>query len=84
MFSGIVAEEVGRGCWLIEQDQTRDCIWVHQRFVIRRKFLRVNDRVRFNIAPNPRRPDEVMATDVEIVGISVARQTSAPLTGGVK
>lgn len=76
MFTGTVVNAVGRGCWVIEQDATRDCIWVHQRHVARRRFLHVNDRVKFNIISNPRKPDEVMADAVEIVGLMVARQTS--------
>ena len=81
MLTGTVINSVGAGCWVIEQDATRDCIFVHQRNVIRRKFLHENDRVRFNLAPNPRTPGEDMAVDVEIIGFTVARRISAP---GVK
>lgn len=76
MITGTVVNAIGAGCWAIEQDQTRDCIFCHQRCVVRRKFLHVNDRVRFNLAPNPRKPGEEMAVDVEIIGLNVARQTS--------
>jgi hypothetical protein len=82
MFTAIVVSEVGRGCWVAEQDQTRDCIWIHQRFVVGRKFLHINDRIRFNLAPNPRKLGEEMAVDVEIVGLTLARQVSAPKSGG--
>jgi hypothetical protein len=74
MLSGTVVQSAGLGCWLIEQDFTRDCIFVHQRYVKGRKFLHVNDRVRFNLTPNPRKPGEVMADDVEIVGLMITRQ----------
>ena len=84
MFTGTVVAEVGRGCWVIEQDLTRDCIWVHQRHVVRRKFLHVNDRVRFNLIPHIKQPDEVMADAVEIVGLVVARQTIAPVSSKVQ
>jgi len=76
MYTGTVINEVGRGCWVIEQDQTRDCIWVHQQYVVRKKFLHVFDRVRFNLIPHVNRPNEMMAGDVEIIGLMVARQTS--------
>lgn len=84
MFTGRVATAVGRGCWVIEMDETRDCIWVHQRYVVREKFLHINDRVRFRIVPHcrPKRPDDVMAADVEIIGLTVARQTNGPVAGG--
>jgi cold shock CspA family protein len=83
MFTGIVVSSGSRGFWFIEQDNTRDCIFCHQNNVVRKKFLHMNDRVRFNLAPNPRRPGEMEAVDVEIIGLTVARQTSAPVTPGV-
>ena len=76
MLSRIVTDHVASGCWLIEQDFTRDCVFVHQTNVVRRKFLHINDRVRFHKVPNPRTPGEDMAIDVEIVGITVVRQVS--------
>ncbi len=83
MFTGIVVSNLGRGCWFIEQDFTRDCVFVHQKHVIGKKFLHVNDRVRFNLTPNPIKPDQIMASDVEIIGLMVARQVSAPVSGGL-
>jgi len=76
MFTGTVVNAIAEGCWAIEQDETRDCIFVHQRDVARRKFLHLKDRVRFNLAPNPRKPGEEMATDVEIIGLRIAIQVS--------
>lgn len=76
MFTGIVLVSVGHGCWLIEQDHTRDCIWVHQRHVVKRKFLHINDRVQFNLVPHIKDPNEMMADAVEIIGLTIARQVS--------
>jgi len=76
MFTGTVIQPAGLGCWLIEQDLTRDCIFAHQRHVKGRKFLHVNDRVHFVLIPNSRRPGNMMADEVEIVGLMVARQVS--------
>lgn len=84
MFSGIVVQPAGQGCWFIEQDLTRDCVWVHQRYVVGKKFLHLNDRVRYNIAPNHRKIGEVMAVDVEIIGLMITRQVSAPVAGGAR
>jgi cold shock CspA family protein len=78
MLNGTVVNSVGAGCWVIEVDGTRDCVFVHQRYVVRRKFLHENDRVRFNLASNPRTPGENMAVNVEIVGFTVAIQVSDP------
>jgi hypothetical protein len=76
MFTGLVVTDSGRGYWWIEQDHTRDCIFCHQRYVVRRKFLHPGDRVQFNLQPSPDRPGHFMATDVEIIGFTVARQVS--------
>jgi cold shock CspA family protein len=78
VFTGTVVSDVGKGCWFIEQDHTRDCVFVHQRHVVRRKFLHLNDRVKFNLAPNVLKPGEIMAVDVEIIGLMIARQVSGP------
>jgi hypothetical protein len=82
-FTGIVVAASGRGYWFIEQDQTRDCLFVHQRDVVGKKYLRVNDRVRFNRIPNtnPKYSTGFMAVDVEIIGLTIARQKSAPVSG---
>ena len=80
MFSGVIVSPAGQGCWFIEQDLTRDCVFVHQKHVTRKKYLHLNDRVQFDLAPNPLKPGEMMAVDVEIVGLTIARQTSG--TGG--
>jgi cold shock CspA family protein len=84
MVTGIVVAAGGRGFWFIEQDLTRDCIFVHQNSVIGKKYLRVNDRVRFNLTPNPRKAGEMQAVDVEIIGLTLARQTSAPASSEVR
>lgn len=84
MFTGIVVAVSGRGYWFIEQDQTRDCLFAHQRDVVGTKYLHLNDRVRFNIAPNPKSATELMAIDVEIVGVTIARQVSTPDAGGAR
>jgi cold shock CspA family protein len=76
MLTGLVVQKGGNGFWFIEQDFTRDSHFVHQRSVVKRKFLHVGDRVRFNIAPNPYKSGETHAVDVEIIGITIARQVS--------
>lgn len=76
MVTGTVVHAGGRGFWFIEQDLTRDCIYVHQNNVVGKKFLHINDRVRFNLAPSVTKPGEMQAVDVEIVGLMIARQTA--------
>jgi len=74
MFTGTVTTNGGRGFWFIERDHTRDSVFCHQRSVVDRRFLNVNDRVRFNLAPSVTKLGEMQAVDVEIVGLMIARQ----------
>jgi hypothetical protein len=77
IFSGLVVQCLGQSCFLIEMDETRDLIFAHPKFVRGRKYLHLHDRVRFQTMPNPRRDGELMAFDIEIVGLMITRQVSA-------
>lgn len=72
MFTGTVVECLGRGCYLIEQDETRNCVFAHQRNVYRRKFLHRDDRVRFNISPSLRKTGDFEATEVQVIGLTAS------------
>lgn len=73
-FTGRVDAQIAQGCFMIEQDGTRDGIFCHQRNVIRKRFLRPDDRVRFRLIPSERKPGTVEAVDVELIGHTVAMQ----------
>jgi hypothetical protein len=73
-YTGRVDVRIAQGCWIIEQDRTRDGIFCHQRNVIKRRFLRPDDRVRFRIIPSERKLGEVEAVDVELIGHTITVQ----------
>jgi cold shock CspA family protein len=84
MFTGTIISAPGRGvCWC-EQDATHTSTFVHISQVADRRVLHVDDRIRFDIAPNPARPGQVMAVNVTWIGRVVARQTSASVSGGAR
>ena len=70
----------GRGFFWCEVDSTFQSLFIHQSQVKDRRLFHVNDRVRFDIEPNPRRPGEMQGVRAEWVGF-VARQASASITG---
>jgi cold shock CspA family protein len=73
----IVTESNGKGWWIVECDGTSECLFVHHSQVAHNRYLHVGDRIRFDSAPNPRKPGQNCAINVEYVGRVVARQTSA-------
>jgi cold shock CspA family protein len=74
MFTGSIISAPGRGvCWC-EQDITHTSTFVHISQVADRRVLHVGDRIRFEIAPNPARPWQVMAVNVAYIGRVVSRQ----------
>jgi len=75
MFGTIVSAS-DRGFWFAEADSTHQSIFIHQRNVKGRRFLHVNERVKFDLAPSTTKPGEVEAINVEFVGMTIARQTS--------
>jgi cold shock CspA family protein len=83
MFGTIVSASE-RGFWFAEADSTHQSIFIHQRNVKGRRFLHVNDRVRFDLAPSLIKPGEVEAVNVEVIGHVNGRQTLARVVGDVR
>lgn len=77
----VVTEGNGRGWWLVECDGTSEVLFVHHSQVAKNRYLHVGDRIRFDIAPNPRRPNQNCAVRVEYLGKSITRQVSARQIG---
>lgn len=75
MFDGIVVFE-GKGWWIVERDITSESVFAHHSKILRNRYLHVGDRVRFEIEPNPQRPGQNRAINVEFLGHIIARQTS--------
>jgi cold shock CspA family protein len=75
MFGTIVLAS-NRGFWFAEVDSTHQSVFVHQRNVKQRRFLHVNDRIQFELAPSPIKLGEIEAVNVEWLGIVIGRQSS--------
>ena len=78
--TGIVVSGDGkRGFWFVETDQTHQSVFVHQKNVKDRRFLRIDDRVRLDIVPSAFKPGQMEGANVEYIGHTIARQV-----GGVR
>lgn len=73
--TGTITSDSGRGFFWCEADITHQSLFVHQSQVKNRRHLHVNDRVKFDVEPNPRRLGELQGVRVEWIGFVVARQT---------
>jgi cold shock CspA family protein len=78
MVEGTIITQLGRGASWCEQDITHSSIFVHISQVADRRVLHVGDRIRFEVGPNPAKPDKVMAFNVTYIGHTIARQVADP------
>ena len=78
---GTIVTTCTRGYWFAETDSTHQSVFVHQRNVKGRRFLHLNDRIQFELAPSRIKHGELEAVNVEWLGIVIAQQTSASVAG---
>jgi hypothetical protein len=78
MFEGTITFDSGRGFFWCEQDLIHTSVFIYQSNVKNRRQLHLADKVKFDLEPNPKRPDEMQGVRVEYIGRIIARQTSAP------
>ena len=73
---GTIVLASDRGFRFAEADSTHQSIFIHQLNVNRRRFLHVNERIKFDLARSIIKPGEVEAINVEWIGTVVAHQIS--------
>jgi cold shock CspA family protein len=78
MYTATIVFDSGRGFWFAESDTDHERIFVHQRDVVRKRFLKVNDRISYELAPSVTMPNEMRAVNVTVIGRVIARQISDP------
>jgi cold shock CspA family protein len=81
MFNGTIVLEGGRGWWIVESDGTSETLFAHYSKVLHNRYLHVGDRVRFESEPNPRKPGQNQAINIEFIGRVIARQASGDKAG---
>ena len=77
MYTGTITFVSGKGWFFAERDGDSAAIFIHQRDVENRRYLKIDDRVEFDVDTSPRHPDKICAVNVKYIGHIVARQMSA-------
>ena len=81
---GVVTFASGKGYFFAENLTDHSSIFVHQVDVERQRYLRVGDRISFDVVPSRKTPGKTQAANVRYLGHVIARQTSAPSGSGVR
>jgi cold shock CspA family protein len=82
MYEGIVTFVSGRGWFFAENLADHSGVFIHQQDVENQRYLRVDDRIQFDIVPSRKHPDKSQAANVKYLGRVIARQTSTQVSGG--
>lgn len=81
MHQGIITFDSQKGWYFGENLTDHSRTFIHIDAVENQRYLKVNDRVSFDIAPNPDRPGKTMAVNVKYLGRVIARQVSGAAVG---
>jgi cold shock CspA family protein len=71
---GIITFSSGKGWYFAENLSDHSSTFVHQNQVENQRYLRVDDRISFDLAPSPKAPGKLMAVNVKYLGHIVAAQ----------
>lgn len=74
MYEGIVTFVSGKGWYFAENLADHTAIFVHQNQVENQRYLKVGNRISFDIAPSTNNPGKTMAANVKYLGHTIARQ----------
>jgi hypothetical protein len=70
----------GKGYFFAKSDDFTS-VFIHQRDVLHRRFLQVDDRVSFDLVPSTKHPGEFEASNVKFLGHVIARQVGEKAVG---
>lgn len=75
---GAITYVSGKGWYFARNDADDTAVFVHANQVEKQRFLRVADRISFDLVPSPLKPGQMMAANVKYLGHTIVRQTSGP------
>jgi cold shock CspA family protein len=76
MSEAIITFVSSKGFSFGEDSETHSAVYIHQNDVEHRRYLKINDRVSFDLIPSPKYPDRMQATNVKYLGHTIAAQYS--------
>jgi cold shock CspA family protein len=77
MYQGTITFVSEKGWFFAKSDSDNSAVFIHQRDVHLRRYLRVDDRVEFDLTPSTKHNGEFQATKVRYIGRLIARQVSS-------
>ena len=81
MLEGIITFVSGKGWYFAENLADHTAVFVHQNQVENQRYLKVDDRISFSIAPSTSNPGKSMAINVKYLGHVIARQVAGKVAG---
>jgi hypothetical protein len=84
MFTAMVVFYSGKAHWFANPDSDHERIYIHQRDAARKRFLKVDDRIKYELVPSATKPGAMRSVNVEVIAHVIVRQLGAPVAGGVK
>lgn len=76
MFEGSITFVSGKGWFYAENSTDHSAVFVHQKDVEHQRYLKVDDRISFEIIPSRTHTGKFQAANVRYLGHTIARQTS--------
>ncbi len=78
--NGVITFVSNKGWFFAENSADHSAVFVHQNQVENQRYLRVDDRISFDLVPSNKNPGKMMAANVKYLGHTVAVQRSAPVS----
>jgi cold shock CspA family protein len=76
MSEGIVTFVSNKGWFFAENSADHSAVYIHQNHVEHARYLKIDDRISFDVVPSTRNPGKTMGTNVKYLGHTIARQIS--------
>jgi cold shock CspA family protein len=76
MCQGTITFVSGKGWFFAENDADHSAIFVHQKDVENRRYLKVDDRISFDVIPSRSQAGQTQASNVKYLGHTIAVQRS--------
>lgn len=80
-YLGTISFVSGKGWFFAERDDDSSAVFIHQNEVEKQRFLKVDDRVEFDIAPSLTQPGKTQGVNVRYIGHHIAIQRSGKAVG---
>ncbi len=68
VLEAVITFSSGKGWFFAEDVEDHSAIYIHQKNVVKQRYLRVGERVSYTLAPSERHPGKTQAINVKFIG----------------